>query len=167
MPLWISVGCAPMIPPENPCASTTTLDRVVPSPGKEHRAGDLAQRGTTVGIDATQAVPAQAAPSQNKQPVAQPTSMGTRACSHGWLRIEGTPMKIMPRPRHPATTPVELTVSAQQQHKVKTATDTSGDDPGQLIHGTGLPAEGKCLNTPIRAGPCTPDQPPTPPRSTP
>ena len=153
--------------PGSACTCTTALDRVVPSPGLSHRAGDHTQRRTTVGIEATQAVPARAAPPQKKQPVAQPTSMGTRACSHGWLRIEGTPMKIMPRPRHPATTPVELTVSAQQQHKVKTATDTSGDNPGQLIHGTELPAEGKCLNTPIRAGPCTPDQPPTPPRSTP
>ena len=153
-----------MSPADN--ASATALDMFVPPPSMGHRAGDYAQRGTTVGIDAAQAVPAQAASSQKKRPAAQPTTTGTSRVtgtpSTGWFRREGTPTKIMPQPRHPASTPVELTVSAQQQHKVKTVTAASGHDPVWLIHGTELPAAGKYLNTSIRAGPRTPDPPPRP-----
>ena len=148
-----------MSPADN--ASATALDMFVPPPSMGHRAGDHAQRGTTVGIDA-----AQAASPQKKQPLAQPTTTGTSRVtgtpSTGWFRREGTPTKIMPQPRHPASTPVELTVSAQQQHKVKAVADASGHDPVWLIQGTGLPAAGKCLNTSIRAGPRTPEPPPRP-----
>ena len=106
--------------------------------GQGKPAGDHAQRGTTVGIDATQALRAQAASSQTKRPAAHPTSTTMGSSSILCFRPDGTPTKIMPQTRHPTKTPAELTVSAQQQHKVKAATDASGDDPGRLIDGTAL-----------------------------
>ncbi len=167
MPLLISARCAPMSHPGSACASTAALEVVVPSPGLGHRAGDYAQRGTTVGIEATQAVRAQTASPQKKQPLAQPTTMATSISSILCFRREGTTTKNTPQTR-PSCKDVRRDegVRAATVH-IKETRGRFRTGPGWFIHGTWFITKEKRLNTPIRAGPRTPDPPPTPPRSTP
>ena len=138
--------------PDN--GSTTPLDMFISLPGK----GTLRRAcaaGTTAGIDAVQVFPAQAAWSQKTRPAAQPTGTSTSRGTDAQHPLASPRMHAhedRARSRHPAMIPVEMTVSAKQQHKVKAVTAASEDDPGRLIHRPGLPAEGKCLDTSIRAG---------------